>query len=398
MSQLQPHHMHARYESRWLADLAGADSLQSLRALMQARLHDMDVGDLRSIAIVGSAVEGQRLARICASKEIEISAIVDDDPNKAGMAVAGRMVEPTDALTRLANDTPIVIASHRVLGAVQRLRNRGFKTVVPFALLQVLAPEVFPPHMFYNELLDDLWVHRCEYMALNDRLADEQSRRVLDAVLGFRQTLDPTVLQPVVSERDLYAPEGLFDFADDEVYVDGGSYDGDTIRSFIERVGGRYAGIYAFEPDPVTFEKLKANFRDEQRVHPVHAGLYSCRGSLRFRDDASRGAIFADDGDIEMPVTTIDDVLGDRRLTYVKMNIEGAEIDALHGSEKAIRKWLPRLAISVYHRASDLWRIPQLVLELSPDYDLYLRQHDGGIIETVLYALPRSHSARKSRA
>jgi FkbM family methyltransferase len=204
-------------------------------------------------------------------------------------------------------------------------------------------------------------------------------------------------LQPVLTDRDLYAPEGLFEFAKDEVYVDGGSYDGDTIRSFIARVRGRFSDVYAFEPDPVTFAKLTDNFRDEPRVHPIHAGLYSHGGSLRFRDDASRGAIFAADGEIEMPVTTIDDVLGDRRLTYVKMNIEGAETDALQGGRNAIRKWRPRLALSIYHRASDLWRIPQLVLELNPDYRLYLRQHDGGIIETVLYALPIPKSASSIR-
>ena len=94
-----------------------------------------------------------------------------------------------------------------------------------------------------------------------------------------------------------------------------------------------------------------------------------------------------------MPVTTIDDVLGARRLTYVKMNIEGAEIDALQGGWNAICKWLPRLAISVYHRASDLWRIPEVISEISSEYQLYLRQHDGGIIETVLYASPRSGEA-----
>jgi len=383
---------HTHSETRWLAGLAAASNLQSLRDGMQSRHGELDVGHLRAIAIVGGAVEGQRLAHICASKKIDVDAIVDDDPTKAGSVIAGRTVEPSRVLERLSKSTPIVIASHRVLGVTQRLRDLGFKTVVPFAMLQVLAPDVYPPHMFYNGLLDDLWAHRSEYQALNDRLADDRSRQVLDAVIGFRRTLDPAVLRPVVSEEDLYAPQGLFEFTDDEVYVDGGAYDGDTIRTFINRVRGRFADVYAFEPDPVTFDKLRANFRDEPRVHPIHAGLYSHGGSLRFRDDASRGAIFADDGEIEMPVTTIDDVLGDRRLTYVKMNIEGAEIDALNGGQRAIRKWLPRLAISVYHRASDLWRIPQLVLDLSPDYDLYLRQHDGGIIETVLYALPRSRN------
>jgi FkbM family methyltransferase len=383
-------HLAERMESRWLAGLAAANSLQDLRSATQQRNGALDVRDLRTLAIVGAAPEGQRLARLCEARQIKIAAIVDDDPRKLGTAVAGRAVEPTPALARLPRSTPVVIASHRVLRITQRLRDLGFATVMPFALLQVLAPDIFPPHMFYDGLWDDLWTHRSEYQQLHDRLADDHSRRVLDAVIGFRRTLDPAILQPVVSEHDLYGPQGLFEFGDAEVYVDGGSYDGDTIRSFIDRVGGRFSAVYAFEPDPVTFAKLTANFRDEPRVHPIHAGLYSRAGKLRFRDDASRGAIFVDDGDIEMPVTTIDEVLGDRPLTYVKMNIEGAEIDALGGGERAIRRWLPRLAISVYHRPSDLWRIPRLVQELSADYDLYLRQHDGGIIETVLYALPRA--------
>ena len=383
----------ARTDPRWLAGLATAGGLSGLRDAMRQHTGTLDVGNLHSLAIVGAAPEGRRLARICRDRGIGIDAIVDDDPAKAGLVVEGVSIAPVQTLSDLPRSTPVAIASNRVLRVTQRLRSLGFKTVVPFAMLQVLAPDVFPPHMFYDNLLHDLWTHRAEVQALRDRLADDRSRQVLDAVIGFRRTLDPAMLQPVLTEHDLYAPEGLFEFGNDEVYVDGGSYDGDTIRTFIDRVHGRFADIYAFEPDPVTFAKLQANFRDEPRVHPIHAGLYSHGGSLRFRDDASRGAIFAADGEIEMPVTTIDDVLGDRRLSYIKMNIEGAEIDALLGGRNAIGKWRPRLAISVYHRASDLWRIPQLVLELNPDYQLYLRQHDGGIIETVLYALPFSQSA-----
>jgi uncharacterized protein YqjF (DUF2071 family) len=82
--------------------------------------------------------------------------------------------------------------------------------------------------------------------------------------------------------------------------------------------------------------------------------------------------------------------VGDERVTFIKMNIEGAEIDALKGAARTIRRWQPKLAISAYHRPSDLWRIPRLVRWLSESYGLYLRQHDGGVIETVLYGLPRS--------
>ena len=377
----------ARAETRWLARLGAASGVQDLCGAMQAHHGGLDFAHLHSIAIVGCAPEGQRLARICQAQNIAIDAIADDNPVKIGSVVSGLTVEPTQALTRLPLATPIVIASHRVLRVTQGLRGLGFKTVVPFAMLQVMAPEIFPAHMFYDGLLDDLWNHRSKYFQLAERLPDDRSRQVLDAVIGFRCTLDPAFLQPVVSEHDLYAPEGLFEFSENEVYVDGGSYDGDTIRSFIDRVHGRFAAVYAFEPDPATFKKLQGNFRDEPRVHPIHAGLYSRNGNLRFRDDASRGAIFAADGDIEMPVTTLDEVFGEGRATYIKMNIEGAEIDALRGGERLIRREHPKLALSVYHRPSDLWRIPEIVESFNPDYRLYLRQHDGGIIETVLYAL-----------
>ena len=108
--------------------------------------------------------------------------------------------------------------------------------------------------MFYDGLLDDLSANHDRYGHLSNILADQRSRDVLDAVLAFRQTLDPLKLAGIVNNDDLYAPEGLIEFSDREVYVDGGSYDGDTIRTFIDRVGGRFNEIYAFEPDPATFK------------------------------------------------------------------------------------------------------------------------------------------------
>jgi FkbM family methyltransferase len=367
-----------------------ASTAEELRHKLQAYYVGLKIRSLSGIAIVGAASEGRRLSELCRKHAIEIVALADDHSSKIGTLIHGDTVTPVSALVSLDRSIPIVIASHRVLGATERLRAMGFHTVLPFAALQVMAPDLFPPHMFYDGLLDDLANNRDQYLWLHDVLADERSRDVLAAVLAYRQTLDPAMLKSVLDDDDLYAPKGLMRFSDDEVYVDGGSYDGDTIRTFIERVGGRFKAIYAFEPDPVTFKKLEANFASEARVQPFHAGLHSRKGKLRFRDDASRGAIFATDGEIEMPVTTIDDAVGERPVSYIKMNIEGAEIDALHGGRRTIQRSLPRLAISVYHRPSDLWRIPRLVRELSLKYDLYLRQHDGGIIETVLYALYRA--------
>ncbi len=191
-------HSTARAEPRWLTGLAAAGGVAGLRDGMRAHT-GLDVENLRALAIVGAAPEGQRLARICEARGIKIEAIVDDDPAKQKSVVAGVPVAPVQALASLPKSTPIVIASHRVLGAAQRLRGMGFTTVVPFAMLQVLAPDIFPPHMFYENLLGRLWTHRAEIQALHDRLADDRSRQVLDAVVGFRRTLDPAV---VAARRD----------------------------------------------------------------------------------------------------------------------------------------------------------------------------------------------------
>ena len=373
--------------------LARARSSRDLIAIVKRQNAGLDAHRLRTIAIVGAGPEGMRLAQICAEREIKIAALVDDDPKKVGTPIDGARVEPSDRLRQIDRATPVIIASHRALEPVQRLRPIGFSHVVPFAFLQITAPELFSPHMFYDGWLDDLFDNREHYRALCFQLADNRSRQVLDAVMQFRLSADPVRLVPVLEEgpyyRGLYHPNGVFELGKSEIYVDAGAYDGDSVRRFIERVDGRYKRILAFEPDPKSFERLKQNFAHEPRVETFNSGLYRHKAVLRFRNDSTRGAIFTDEGESSIEVIGLDEALRGAPVSYIKMNIEGAEIDALHGAHATIQRWTPKLAISVYHRSSDLWRIPQLVRQFSSTYDLYLRQHDGGVIETVLYALPR---------
>ncbi len=376
--------------------LANARSAHDLLSYVNSHNQGVDAHRLRAIAIVGAGPEGMRLAEICRQRGIKISALVDDDPKKVGASVGASQVEPGDRLRQVDRATPIIIASHRVLEPVQKLRALGFSKVLPFAFLQITAPDVFKPHMFYDGWLEDLFEQREQYRSLRSQLADERSREVLDAVMQFRLSADPVTLVPVLEEgryyRGLYHPNGLFDLSENEIYVDAGAYDGDSVRRFIERVHGRYQRILAFEPDPNTYERLKQSFADEPRVQAFNAGLHRHKAVLRFRNDSSRGAIFTDEGESSIEVVALDEVLAGDPASYIKMNIEGAEIDALHGARRTIEEWLPKLAISVYHRPSDLWRIPRLVNDFSAAYSLYLRQHDGGVIETVLYALPHTAS------
>jgi len=374
-----------------LTRLAAARSIEDLIADIRRHHHGLDAEHMTKIAIVGAGPEGRRLAQICEFRGLTIAAFVDDDPGKLGISLSDMNVEPTSHLAALDREIPIIIASHRVLGATERLRALGFSTVLPFAALQLLAPKIFPPHMFYDGWLEDLFLNRERYSALTIELADDRSREVLDAVSAYRLPADPLVLAEVIEEgrhwQGLYHPVGLFELGDNEVYIDAGAYDGDSIRWFKDRVGDRFDRIIAFEPDPRTYGRLKQNFVGDDRVVAMNAGLYRKKAVLRFRDDASRGAIFTQDGENSIEVVALDEVLAGARASYIKMNIEGAEIDALEGARNTITRWMPKLAISVYHRGSDLWTIPQLVRELGPRYQLFLRQHDGGVIETVLYAI-----------
>lgn len=371
-----------------LSIISEAINAKGLRQRLAGLWPELATKALKEIAIVGAADEGVRLAALCSEFGIAIRAIADDSPSKHGQIIEGCKVSSVDSLTGLPRDLPIIVASHRSLLPVRRLRAMGFRTVAPFMVLQLLDPSSFTPQMFHNRLLEDLCENLDKYRDLGLKLADDASRKVLAAVIAYRMDCDPEALGEVV-EWDLYGPNELLEYSNDEVYVDGGAFDGDSIRLFIERVGGKYSRVLGFEPDPVTYMRLKSNFTNEPRVEPINAGLHKESGTLRFDDAGTRGSILVETGGIEVPVVSLDGVLDGERVSYIKMNIEGAEIDALHGGVKSIMQWSPKLAISAYHLADHLWRIPLTISEIRPDYKIYFRQHDGGIIETVVFAIPK---------
>lgn len=374
------------FKMTWFETLSSAKSVADLRKAMAERQPAFALAALKRLVIVGAADEGRRFAETCRERNIEVAAICDADPAKLGQSVAGGKVEGLERLQQLDKSLPVVIASHRVLKALGSVKKAGFTKIAPLGLLQILYPETFRPHMFYDGLLEDLIESRAEYAKFAEALADDKSRATLDALLGYRLSMNAEVLEPVL-DHDLYAPAGVIAWGEHEVYIEGGAFDGDTIRMFIERVRGKFDRVLAFEPDAKTFVRLRENFRNEPRVEPINKGVFSSTTTLCFDNAGTRGSIFGGDEGFKVPVTTIDEVLGERPVTYIKLNIEGAELDALDGAKQAIRRHRPRLAVSVYHRPGDLWNIAVKVRELEPSYRFYLRQHDGGIIESVLYAV-----------
>lgn len=196
-----------------------------------------------------------------------------------------------------------------------------------------------------------------------------------------------------------YFEKGLFSLTDTEVFVDGGFFTGDTAEEFIRQADGRYRMIYGFEPDKYVREMVPESLKSE-RIQIVPAGLYSETGETSFmttrgESRATGGNILGKDASptediITIPTVALDDFFSDKppelQPTFIKMDIEGSERSALEGAEYTIRTYRPKLAICVYHKLEDIYDLPKLIQNISPDYHFTLRHYGHFCWETVMYA------------
>jgi FkbM family methyltransferase len=226
--------------------------------------------------------------------------------------------------------------------------------------------------------------------ALYHRLADPLSKESFVAYLLSKITQDMKPLPPVF-DRNPYFPDGLLTLTRDESFFDCGAYTGDTIDQFIRVAGGYYRYIWAIEPDRENYRKLTDYIRSRNLPHieTVNKGVYSHPGRQPFQEDASMLSMISEDSPHYIDVDTIDRMASGRPVTYIKMDVEGAELMALKGAEQTIRQNRPVLGISIYHRRRDLIDIPAFISELVPEYRFHFRVHKKLAIDTVLYAVAR---------
>lgn len=236
---------------------------------------------------------------------------------------------------------------------------------------------------------------------LNDfyaSLADEASKTTLVAYLNQRISAREAYYHEVFHPQH-YFPGELFSLGEEEVFVDGGAYNGDSIAAFLQALQQHDAGppakIFAFEPDKATFTQLTQNTAHLTECVCINAGIWDKATTLRFNAGHALSSALtnAPDGD-EIALDSIDNVVAGEKVTFIKMDIEGAEFEALKGAQETIKAHYPLLAISVYHKPVDLITIPQFIHQLQPGYRFYLRAHHPRLAcELVLYAIP-AHRVR----
>jgi FkbM family methyltransferase len=183
----------------------------------------------------------------------------------------------------------------------------------------------------------------------------------------------------------------MFEPNENEVFMDVGCLNGETSKEFSDWCNGKYERIYAFEPDEICWPNCKKTFEKYQmkNVDFIPKGAWSKEDTLYFSGTGAGGSgiVNTNNAYCSIPVTSIDSILDGKRVTFIKMDIEGSEMEALIGAEQSIRKYKPRLAVCIYHKRDDLWTLADYILKLNPDYKLYMRHYCTCEWETVLYAV-----------
>lgn len=176
----------------------------------------------------------------------------------------------------------------------------------------------------------------------------------------------------------------------EEYFLDAGALDGSTTLKFVEWCNGNYGAVYAFEANPSMIDNCLARLKSytvEGKLHFYGCALWNKKENVLFDNSGSKwDAHVCDEKGILVKADSIDNLLRDRKVTFMKFDIEGSEYKALLGAKKCIFQNRPRMAVSVYHNDSDLEKIMKFIIGLNLEYRFALRHYHSDSIETILYA------------
>ena len=349
--------------------------------------------------IYGAGGFGRRLAALLREQGFPCYGMIDRRAGSAASNCGDLALLHPDSLTpdlcRGRNFILGIFNPYDDMGEIVRFaRSLGFAEIFWAADL----PDALGP------TLNDMWLGGRQVLvdnfekirALSGLLADQASIDTLASVIRFR-ALDGDQSDPAPSSGDQYLPADLPNFPAPICLVDGGAYDGDTYRS-LRTLGVAIDTWIAFEPDPQNFKQLVQKGAEpgtraifvpcglSDRAHQVQFAAGHQAGSRIVHDQRS---LSMDARSTTIQCLSIDESFPGTMVDYIKLDIEGAESTALKGMTRTIERCRPRLAVSSYHRAQDLWEVPLQLASILPDAALYLRQHYPNTYDVVAYAIPR---------
>ncbi len=257
----------------------------------------------------------------------------------------------------------------------------GFATCIPQVMNfikelstqhQTLMPvvPVFGDTIFNREYVEK---HAEELEYCRSLFFDEESKRVFDGMVEFQFTGDLSKLFAIESTRES-ALRDILSLTNREDMLDLGAYRGDTVEELLTLTGG-YSSVTALEPDRKSFEKLRLYAQSKENITLYPYAVYSQDRELTFSGGGGRQSTLSDEGKYSVQAVAVDSIIKDKKITYIKADVEGVEAEALQGMTKLLSEQKPKLSLACYHRTEDLCTLIPLVHSINPDYKIYLRHH-----------------------
>jgi len=299
-----------------------------------------------------------------------------------------------EAASLLGGDGCIVCAFYQPTASLAAARARvqahsGIETFTFLPLMRAL-PELASNYWFDSDRA------RAQDRAdrtnwLFGRLADDESRQVLENELKLRLDLEP--IDDYQPSPPMSAVSGWPGAAHRINFVDCGAYDGDTVAAFIEHSPGGYERIHALEPDPRSYARLLARVGAMPATHAARIvtyplGVWDQSGTQPFAGDGTAASALHSAGSGVVGVVALDDLLAPDANHLIKLDVEGAEARALRGAQRTLANGRNGVAVSLYHRPDDIVELPRLVDDLVPNARFLLRSHGFDGADLTLYAFP----------
>lgn len=364
-------------------------SFSSVKEINESILSNIPVSkkdiETKSVYVFGVGKLGQRIFDFLSSKEIKILGFIDNNQERQKAKFNNLPVLSLDAINK---DAIVYIASATYFNPIyKQLLGLGFTKLFSHqqAGILFLNETNFPVEMYQEDLTDDLFANRDKYLQVFNLLEDDESKRVFDNLVSFRLTLNQKYIDAVYTKIEKeYFDSSVIELGKNEVYIDAGGFDGDSAENFIKFVNRKYKSVHIFEPDLTLINKAKVRLKEFDHITYNPMGIYDKKTTLYFDVTGGLDGIISNQGTVKIDTISIDEYK-EAQPTYIKIDIEGVEIEALNGAINTIKTSKPKLAIASYHYPKHLWEIPLLVKSINSSYKIKLRHYTDSVFDSIFY-------------
>ena len=340
------------------------------------------------------------LNRLDNGKVKNISFIVDNDVDKQGTKIYGIPVKNPEEIKLLCpENTLVVIAVENSIPEIyEQICNMGAYSIMP---CRILINDIL------SQVAVELIKNKNKIDEVTKLLCDDKSKWIYNEVIKRITLYGECDFSDLIVRGDAeYRVPFIYEkeCSMDEIVIDCGAYNGDTLKKFVETYGPRLKKVYAFEcmEESIADLALAMTHVKNKKYYPEMVLMlyalsdHDCimkfaktnkpNGSFLVGNRGFAQSALYESDYVDVNVTTLDKVIpSDEKITFIKMDIEGSEYSALHGAERIIRTCKPRLAVSLYHCGEDYYRIPLLLKSFVPEYKFAVRHHKKNHVDTDLY-------------